>query len=90
MSIFSTMNNYGKMVKFSHTLFALPFAGLASVIAILQSSLGLNELLWKLLLILICMFTARSADTSTETLTKKIQERLTEKYPVVCYLHNRS
>ena len=49
------------MVKFSHTLFALPFAGLASVIAILQSSLGLNELLWKLLLILICMFTARSA-----------------------------
>ncbi|MBP9887679.1 MAG: putative 4-hydroxybenzoate polyprenyltransferase [Leptospiraceae bacterium] len=61
MSIFSTMNNYGKMVKFSHTLFALPFAGLASVIAILQSSLGLNELLWKLLLILICMFTARSA-----------------------------
>ena len=61
MSIFTTMNNYGKMVKFSHTLFALPFAGLASIIAILQSNLSVNDLLWKLLLILICMFTARSA-----------------------------
>ncbi|HRG47936.1 MAG TPA: UbiA-like polyprenyltransferase [Leptospiraceae bacterium] len=61
MSLFTTINNYGKMVKFSHTLFALPFAGLASVIAILKSNLTLNELLWKLLLILICMFAARSA-----------------------------
>ena len=61
MSLFTTINNYGKMVKFSHTLFALPFAGLASVIAILKTDLTLNDLLWKLLLILICMFAARSA-----------------------------
>ena len=45
MSIFTTMNNYGKMVKFSHTLFALPFAGLASIIAILQSNLSVNDFL---------------------------------------------
>lgn len=61
MSIFTTINNYGKMVKFSHTLFALPFAGLASVIALLKSNLSTEDLIWKLILILLCMFTARSA-----------------------------
>lgn len=61
MNIFQPILNYGKMVKFSHTIFALPFAGLASVMALVSSALTPQELYWKLFWIFICMFSARSA-----------------------------
>ncbi len=56
-----TLFNYGKMVKFSHTLFALPFAGLSFVYALGETAKSENELQKILLLIIICMVSARSA-----------------------------
>jgi len=61
MKIFTIITNYGKMVKFSHTLFALPFAGLSIILAILESKLILSVFYLKLFLILICMISARNA-----------------------------
>ncbi|MCB1176288.1 MAG: putative 4-hydroxybenzoate polyprenyltransferase [Leptospiraceae bacterium] len=59
--ILETINDYGKMVKFSHTLFALPFAGLATILALIQTPHSGNELIKRLILILICMVSARNA-----------------------------
>ncbi|MCB1140787.1 MAG: UbiA family prenyltransferase [Leptospiraceae bacterium] len=62
MSFFQTIYNYGKMVKFSHTLFALPFAGFSVLYAILEDSKSnLYELGIKSFFILICMVSARNA-----------------------------
>jgi 4-hydroxybenzoate polyprenyltransferase len=61
MKILNIINNYGKMVKFSHTLFALPFAGLSMIIAILSTSLSKDELYLKSILIFLCMVSARNA-----------------------------
>lgn len=60
----STVKNYLSLVKFSHTIFAMPFAmiGFAlglHVVDIHQYSTGAIAL--KLLLVLICMVSARSA-----------------------------
>ncbi len=48
---------YGRMIKFSHTVFALPFALAAVVLANRQTPVTLYELSW----ILVAMVTARSA-----------------------------
>ncbi len=61
MKLLSIINNYGKMVKFSHTLFALPFAGLSMILAILSSELSKEDLMIKSFLIIICMVSARNA-----------------------------
>jgi 4-hydroxybenzoate polyprenyltransferase len=62
MNIIKIFSNYGKMVKFSHTLFALPFAGFAVILAILDSqNLTLSDLIIKTALVLICMVSARNA-----------------------------
>lgn len=61
MRLLETFTDFGRMVKFSHTLFALPFAGLASIIALLGSSLSKDELIRRLVLILVCMASARNA-----------------------------
>jgi len=53
--------DYGKMVKFSHTLFALPFAGLSFVSALGETDKSASELQKILLLVVICMFSARNA-----------------------------
>jgi 4-hydroxybenzoate polyprenyltransferase len=53
------MKNYLSLVKFSHTIFALPFALTGFFIAVGQQGQGLD---WrKLLLVLCCMVFARSA-----------------------------
>lgn len=53
------MKNYLSLVKFSHTIFALPFALTGFFIAISVQGAGLD---WtKLLLVLLCMVFARSA-----------------------------
>ncbi|MBE7411098.1 MAG: putative 4-hydroxybenzoate polyprenyltransferase [Leptospiraceae bacterium] len=53
--------DYGKMVKFSHTLFALPFAGLSFVSALAETNKTPSELQRILFLIVLCMFSARNA-----------------------------
>lgn len=58
----ASLGKYGRFIKFSHTLFALPFAGIAFVLAILQEpSLSLIVMGQKLFWILVCMVGARSA-----------------------------
>ncbi len=53
------MKQYLSLVKFSHTIFALPFAILGFFIA--QRSLDVSFSWWLLLLVLLCMVFARSA-----------------------------
>lgn len=57
--LFSNMKNYLSLVKFSHTIFALPFALTGFFIALSVQGTGIDW--WKLLLVLLCMVFARSA-----------------------------
>ena len=53
------MKDYLSLIKFSHTIFALPFALLGFFLATLESGRGLSGRLF--LLVLLCMVFARSA-----------------------------
>lgn len=59
--------NYLSLVKFSHTIFAMPFALIGFVLGVIKSESILNSAPWyeryglKFLLVIICMVTARSA-----------------------------
>ncbi len=61
-----SIKNYLSLVKFSHTIFAMPFAMIGFFIAVPMAH-GSMEALWnvkmvqKLVLVIICMVTARSA-----------------------------
>ncbi|AYD48129.1 UbiA-like polyprenyltransferase [Arachidicoccus soli] len=60
----STIKKYLSLVKFAHTIFALPFAmiGFAlGVKAVYQQHIVVGEIVLKLLLVLVCMVSARSA-----------------------------
>ncbi|MEO8712749.1 MAG: UbiA-like polyprenyltransferase [Parafilimonas sp.] len=59
----TTVKNYLSLVKFSHTIFALPFALIGFFLGITYQPINVltNQLLIKFLLVLICMITARSA-----------------------------
>ena len=62
----STVKNYLSLVKFSHTIFAMPFALIGFVLGVanLKSSdtgVPTNELIMLFFLVLVCMVTARSA-----------------------------
>jgi 4-hydroxybenzoate polyprenyltransferase len=62
----STVKNYLSLVKFSHTIFAMPFAliGFVLGIAALKNNnieLQTNEVIVRFCLVLVCMITARSA-----------------------------
>ncbi|TGL45151.1 UbiA-like polyprenyltransferase [Leptospira perdikensis] len=61
MNFFKNLILYAKMVKFSHTLFALPFAGISFILAYLESTLDTGDLLRIGALVLVCMVSARSA-----------------------------
>jgi len=76
MNILNIINIYGKMVKFSHTLFALPFAGLSMIIAILRTTLSRDELIIKSILILLCMVSARNAAMGFNRYVDKEIDRL--------------
>lgn len=54
-----TFKNYFSLVKFSHTVFAMPFALTGFFLATTRQPDGLNA--WKLALVLLCMIFARSA-----------------------------
>ncbi|TGK18883.1 4-hydroxybenzoate octaprenyltransferase [Leptospira fluminis] len=61
-SVLDILGKYGRFVKFSHTLFALPFAGIAFILAFLRTpGLTLGEWGMKFFWILVCMIGARSA-----------------------------
>jgi 4-hydroxybenzoate polyprenyltransferase len=49
------------MVKFSHSLFALPFAGVSAILAFLEMDSNLGEILRLSLWISVCLVSARSA-----------------------------
>jgi 4-hydroxybenzoate polyprenyltransferase len=69
----TTVKNYLSLVKFSHTIFAMPFALIGFFLGMMQTNftfslthhnlvkLTLGDLLLKFLLVLVCMITARSA-----------------------------
>jgi 4-hydroxybenzoate polyprenyltransferase len=64
----SRIRNYLSLVKFSHTLFALPFAMIGFFLGVLGTknlnepyTLTTGELVFRFVLVLICMVTARSA-----------------------------
>ena len=64
----STVKNYLSLVKFSHTIFAMPFAMIGFVLGVIHhETQGINSAPWyfryglKLILVVICMITARSA-----------------------------
>ncbi|MEO7209304.1 MAG: UbiA-like polyprenyltransferase [Chitinophagaceae bacterium] len=67
----AVIKNYFSLVKFSHTIFALPFAIIGFFLGLkavnffdtntTEPTITFNEMLVKLLLVLACMITARSA-----------------------------
>ncbi|MFM7161314.1 MAG: 4-hydroxybenzoate octaprenyltransferase, partial [Planctomycetaceae bacterium] len=61
MSVRELVRRYLELVRFSHTLFALPFALLSAVLAWRQTALERGTLRWQQLLgILLCMVFART------------------------------
>ena len=59
-----TVKNYLSLVKFSHTIFAMPFAMICFTLGVMQpvaKTYTTTEIVVKLLLVLACMVTARSA-----------------------------
>jgi 4-hydroxybenzoate polyprenyltransferase len=68
------MKNYLSLIKFSHTVFAMPFALLGFFLAMLHSGQGLS---WRLLaLVLLCMVFARSAAMAfNRYLDRNVDER---------------
>jgi 4-hydroxybenzoate polyprenyltransferase len=58
MRIGQTIHNYASLVKFSHTIFAMPFAMIGFALG-LHLSNGIFEW-YKLLLVIICMISARN------------------------------
>ncbi|HEY0297812.1 MAG TPA: UbiA-like polyprenyltransferase [Arachidicoccus sp.] len=60
----STVKNYLSLVKFSHTIFAMPFAMIGFALGVKMidvHQLSVGEILLKLVLVLVCMVSARSA-----------------------------
>lgn len=57
MSALSAIHTYGRMIKFSHSIFALPFALSGAALAAAQSSISAQQLAW----IVVAMIGARSA-----------------------------
>lgn len=61
MKIFRSITLYSRMIKLSHSLFALPFAGIGWIQAVVSSNYNSEQIFQSLLLIIICMVSARSA-----------------------------
>jgi 4-hydroxybenzoate polyprenyltransferase len=60
----SVVKNYLGLVKFSHTIFALPFALIGFALGVryqLTNQLAIENVGIKFVLVIVCMFTARSA-----------------------------
>jgi 4-hydroxybenzoate polyprenyltransferase len=57
VTVAKTLSNYGSLVRLSHTIFALPFALAAVILAAPQVTITLEKLVW----IVICIASARTA-----------------------------
>ena len=57
----SRIATYLSFVRFSHSVFALPFALTGALLALHQHSLGAREVAWRVLWIVVAMVAARSA-----------------------------
>ena len=57
----SKVKNYLSLVKFSHTIFAMPFALIGFFLGLQHSTLRIENATLPFLLVLVCMVTARSA-----------------------------
>lgn len=55
------VKNYLSLVKFSHTIFAMPFALIGFFLGMQYSTFSARHLAFIFLLVIICMITARSA-----------------------------
>ena len=62
----NVIKNYFSLVKFSHTIFAMPFALIGFFLGthFLKTDLSSNQLLTKFLIVILCMVFARSAAMS--------------------------
>ena len=59
MNVFGTVKNYLSLVKFSHTVFAMPFAAIGFLLAVRENDFRMD---WMLALkVLLCMVFARTA-----------------------------
>ena len=76
MSIISTVSKYFSLVKFAHTVFALPFAMIGFFLGFADSGSSISFRL--LLLVLLCMVFARSAAMG---FNRYIDRRFDEKNP---------
>ena len=68
-SFFNTLKNYFSLVKFSHTVFAMPFALIGYSLAV--SEPGYNFSIKLLLLIVLCMIFARNSAMGFNRLADK-------------------
>lgn len=60
----TAIKNYLSLVKFSHTIFALPFAMIGFFLGVIEeedTTITIGKIVVKFLLVIICMITARSA-----------------------------
>src|SRR5262245_6372020 len=56
-TIVATVRDFGRMVRFSHSVFALPFAMASLVFASTKAPLGLSQIVW----VVVAMVAARNA-----------------------------
>jgi 4-hydroxybenzoate polyprenyltransferase len=59
MSVGQSIKNFASLVKFSHTIFAMPFAMIGFSLGVQHSSMPIQWI--KLLFVILCMVTARNA-----------------------------
>ena len=53
--------NYGRMIKFSHSIFALPFAGISILLVFYEQDYKVQNPSFLVFLIIVCMISLRSA-----------------------------
>ncbi len=67
-----TVYTYGRLIKFSHTVFALPFALSATILASSYGSITLKDLFW----IIIAVMSARSAAMGFNRWADRVYDKL--------------
>lgn len=67
LSFTSVVGTYGRMIKFSHSIFAMPFALASGVIA----ARGATVAWWQWVLIVVCMVAARTAAMGTNRIVDR-------------------
>jgi len=72
MGVIATINQYLRMIKFSHTIFALPFAGIALIEALRNDARSRDELILLVVQVLVCMVALRSAAMGFNRLADKL------------------